>query len=262
RDRGIKRVVNGGITYTPDGAMILGPAPGLRNYWLACGATVGIAWGPGAGRTLAQWMVQGGADVSTRAFDPRRFRTWADSDYAARRAIEDYATRIALPYPAQQSWSCRHVKRSGAHDHTRRLGAVYEEAGGWERPRWYARGSVAAEDVLSYRRGVNFELIGAECRAVRERVGIGDLSAFAKFEVTGPDAEAFLNRVCANRAPRRTRGTSLTQILNRRGRIEGEATVVRLGDDRFYLVTGAPSERRIWDWLTIHERGDETVSLA
>jgi len=261
-ERGIKRVVNGGITYTPDGSMILGPAPGLRNYWLICGATVGIAWGPGAGRTLAQWMVHGGADVSTRAFDPRRFGIWADGEYARRRAIEDYATRIALPFPAQQSWSCRDIKRSGAHERTRSLGAVYEEAGGWERPRWYARVGIPAEDVLSYRRGANFELIGAECRAVREHIGIGDFSAFTKFEVSGPDADSYLNRICANRMPRRIGGTALTQILNYRGRIEGEATVVRLAEDRFYLVTGAPSERRIWDWLAIHERGHETVTLT
>ena len=103
--RGIKRVVNGGITYTPDGAMILGPAPGLRNYWLACGATVGIAWGPGAGRTLAQWMVQGAAEVSTRSFDPRRFGIRADRDYANSRAKEDYTMRISLPLPGEQKWS-------------------------------------------------------------------------------------------------------------------------------------------------------------
>jgi dimethylglycine dehydrogenase len=206
-------------------------------------------------------MVHGGADVSTRAFDPRRFVIWADTEYALQRAIEDYAIRIALPFPAQQTWSCRDIKRSGAHERTRRLGALYEEAGGWERPRWYARGNVPAKDVLSYRRGANFDLIGAECRAVRERVGIGDFSAFAKFEVSGPDAENFLNRICANRMPKQIGGTALTQILNRRGRIEGEATVVRLAD-RFYLVTGAPSERRIWDWLTVHQRGDETVDLV
>ena len=94
---GIKQVVNGGITYTPDGAMLLGPAPGLRNYWLASGATVGIAWGPGAGRALAQWMIDGSADISTR-FDPRRFGIWADADYARTRATEDYTLRQAMPF--------------------------------------------------------------------------------------------------------------------------------------------------------------------
>ena len=134
---GIKQVVNGGITHTPDGAMLLGPAPGLRNYWLASGA-VGIAWGPGAGRALAQWMIDGSADISTRAFDPRRFGIWADADYARTRATEDHTLRQAMPFPQHQRNSCRGIKVSGAYDRTAALGAIFEEAGGWERPRIYA----------------------------------------------------------------------------------------------------------------------------
>ena len=259
---GIKRVVNGGITYTPDGSMIIGPAPGLRNYWLACGATVGIAWGPGAGRTLAQWMVHGTAEVSTRAFDARRFGIWADQDYATARAIEDYTMRISLQLPGEQKWTHRNVKISGAHQQTKALGAVYEEAGGWERPRWYALNRLPAEDVTGYRRGKNFALIREECLAVRERVGLGDFTAFAKFEVHGADAESFLNRICANRVTRRIGGTTLTLLLNAQGTIEGEAVIVRIADDRFYFVTGAPSERRMWDWLSVHQHGDEQVAFS
>ncbi|MEM7379418.1 MAG: FAD-dependent oxidoreductase, partial [Pseudomonadota bacterium] len=161
-NRGIKRVVNGGITYTPDGAMLLGPASGLRNYWLACGATVGIAWGPGAGRTLAEWLVEGTAQVSTRAFDPRRFGVWADADYARARATEDYTLRQAMPYPQHQRSACRDQKRSGAHARTAALGACFEEAGGWERPRLYA------PEPLGWRRTPAFEQVARECAAVRE----------------------------------------------------------------------------------------------
>lgn len=244
-NRGIKRVVNGGITYTPDGAMMLGPAPGLRNYWLACGATVGIAWGPGAGRALAQWMVEGSADISTRAFDPRRFGTWADADFARKRATEDYTLRQAMPFPQHQRDSCRGIKLSGAHDRTAALNATYEEAGGWERPRLYA------PEPLGWRRTSAFDQVAAECQAVRERVGLSDLSAFAKFRIDGPGAEHWLNAVCANRMPRVGR-TCLTLLLNKKGTIEGEATIARTGHDSFYFVTGAPSERRVWDWLTLH----------
>lgn len=244
-NRGIKRVVNGGITYTPDGAMMLGPAPGLRNYWLACGATVGIAWGPGAGRALAQWMIDGSADISTRAFDPRRFGIWADSDYARTRATEDYTLRQAMPFPQHQRDSCRGIKTSGAHDRTVALGATFEEAGGWERPRLYA------PDPLGWRRTSAFHQVANECQAVRQRVGLSDLSAFAKFRITGSGAEKWLNAVCANRMPRVGR-TCLTLLLNRKGTIEGEATIARTGQDSFYFVTGAPSERRVWDWLTLH----------
>ncbi|MEM8689734.1 MAG: FAD-dependent oxidoreductase [Pseudomonadota bacterium] len=246
-ERGIKRIVNGGITYTPDGAMLLGPAPGLRNYWLACGATVGIAWGPGAGRALAQWMVHGSADLSTRAYDPRRFGIWADGPYARARATEDYTLRQAMPYPQHQRRQFRNIKRSGAHAHTAALGALYEEAGGWERPRVYA-----PEEPFGWRRTSTFEVVAAECEAVRERVGLGDFSAFAKFELSGAGAEAFLDAVSANRAPAKVGNTALTHFLNRRGTFEGEAVLVRTGEDTFYLVTGAPSERRVWDWLTLH----------
>lgn len=244
-ERGIKRVVNGGITYTPDGAMLLGPAPGLRNFWLACGATVGIAWGPGAGRALAQWMVHGTAEISTRAFDPRRFGMWADADFARARAIEDYTLRQAMPYPQHQRRSCRDIKRSGAHERTEALGATFEEAGGWERPRLYG------DDPACWRRTSAFEQAARECDAVRNRVGLGDFSAFAKFRIEGPGAEGFLNAVCANRIPKPGR-TCLTLLLNRCGTIEGEATIARTGPESFYLVTGAPSERRVWEWLTLH----------
>ncbi len=244
-NQGIKRVVNGGITYTPDGAMMLGPAPGLRNYWLACGATVGIAWGPGAGRALAEWMVEGSANISTRAFDPRRFGIWADAEFAQKRATEDYTLRQAMPYPQHQRNSCRNIKRSGAHDRTAALGATFEEAGGWERPRLYG------VEPLSWRRTEAFKQAASECRAVRERAGLADLSAFAKFRIEGPGAEAWLNRICANRMPKPGR-TCLTLLLNKKGTIEGEATIARYGEQSFYFVTGAPSERRVWDWLSLH----------
>lgn len=244
-NRGIKRVVNGGITYTPDGAMLLGPAPGLRNYWLACGATVGIAWGPGAGRALAEWMVEGSANISTRAFDPRRFGTWADAAHARARATEDYTLRQAMPYPQHQRHSCRGVKLSGVHDRTTALGAHFEEAGGWERPRLYGT------DPMGWRRTSAFEQVAAECDAVRHRVGLADLSAFAKFRISGPQAPTWLDAVCANTMPRQGR-CCVTLLLNRKGTIEGEATVACIGPDTFHFVTGAPSERRMWDWLTLH----------
>ncbi len=254
-DLGLKRVVNGGITYTPDGAMLLGPAPGLQNYWLACGATVGIAWGPGAGRSLAEWMVEGSAAVSTRAFDPRRFGIWADADYARARAVEDYTLRQAMPYPQYQRQAKRGIRRSGAESRTAALGALFEEAAGWERPRLYG------EEPLAWRRSSAFQQVAAECRAVRERVGLGDFSAFAKFEIAGPDAAVFLDRLCANRPPKQIGGTSLTLFLNRCGTIEGEATLLRSGAERFYLVTGAPSERRLWDWLQ-SQRADLQLELT
>ena len=260
-DLGIKRIVNGAITYTPDGAPLVGPAPGLRNYWLCCGATVGIAWGPGMGKYLVQWMIEGTADISMRGFDPRRFGVWADNDYAHARAREDYMTRLSLPFPQDQRERCRDVRLSGAHSRTTALGAIYEETGGWERPRLFAPPEWQDREPRTWRRGPSHDVALAEARAVHVGVGLGDFSAFSKFEITGQDAEAFLNRVCANRMPRNVNGTCLTLLLNECGTIEGEATVARLGEQRFWFVTGGPSERRVWDWLTLHQRAEGDVSI-
>ncbi|MBI1386725.1 MAG: FAD-dependent oxidoreductase [Rhizobiales bacterium] len=258
--RGLKRIVNGAITYTPDGHPLVGPAPGQRNSWLCCGATVGIAWGPGLGRALAQWIVHGAAEISMRGFDPRRFGVWANEGYAHDRARENYMTRLSLPFPQDQYETRRGIRLSGAHDRTTALGAVYEEAGGWERPRLFAPAWNGAEPK-SWRRGAPEAVAQAEARSVRAGVGLADLSAFSKFEITGAGAQAYLDRLCANRIPRAVGGTCLTLLLNERGLIEGEATVARLGPERFYMVTGAPSERRVWDWITLHRRGDEEVTL-
>ncbi len=258
---GIRRIVNGAITYTPDGHPLVGPAPGLKNYWLACGATVGIAWGPGLGRALAQWIVHGTADISMRGFDPRRFGVWVDEEHAYQRARENYMTRLSLPYPQDQYETMRGIRVSGAHERTRALGAIYEDAGGWERPRVYGQPEWNGAEPKAWRRGPAWEAAVAEARAVHRSVGLGDFSAFSKFEISGPEAEAFLNRVCANRMPRKIGGTCLTLLLNEQGTIEGEATVARLGDERFWFVTGGPSERRVWDWIAIHQRGSEIVML-
>ncbi|NOD64837.1 MULTISPECIES: FAD-dependent oxidoreductase [unclassified Ruegeria] len=260
-ERGIKRIVNGAITYTPDGHPLVGPAPGLRNHWLACGATVGIAWGPGLGRALAQWMVHGTADISMRGFDPRRFHSRVDEDYIYQRCRENYMTRLSLPYPQLQYETCREIRNSGVHDRTKALHAVFEEAGGWERPRVYGKPEWGGKEPESWKRGPSWEAALAEARAVHEGVGIGDFSAFSKFEVTGPEAEAYLNRLCANRMPKKVGGTCLTLLLNEQGTIEGEATIARLAEDRFWFVTGGPSERRVWDWITVHQRGSEDVSI-
>ena len=253
QERGIKRMVNGAITYTPDGHPLVGPAPGLTNYWLACGATVGIAWGPGMGRALAQWIVHGTADISMRGFDPRRFGAWADADFAYRRGRENYMTRLSLPSPQLQYETCRDRRLSGAHERTRALGAIYEEAGGWERPRVYGRPEWSGREPDAWRRGPSWEVAVAEARAVHAGVGLGDFSAFSKFEFSGAGAEDFLNGICANRMPRKVGGTCLTLLLNETGTIEGEATVARLGEDRFWFVTGGPSERRVWDWIVAHQ---------
>lgn len=260
-DKGIKRVVHGAITHPPDGNMMLGPAGGLRNFWCCCGAQVGIAWGPGAGRYLAQWMVHGAADISMREVDPRRYGGFADAAYAVTKAKEDYLLRHEVPFPHRNRPDGRPVKTSGLYDRLRRRGAIHEEVFGWERPRWFAGDGIAQQDVHGFRRPVWHAAVAREVQAVRERVGIMDISAFAKIEVSGADAHGFTDRMIANRAPTRTGRMVLSHVLNRRGRIECETMVVRVADDRFYFVCAAFFEIRLVDWLRQHVAAGEDVTV-
>lgn len=258
---GIRRAVHGAITHPPDGNMLLGPAPGLVNYWCCCGCQIGIGWGPGAGRYLAQWMVHGAAEISMREFDPRRYGDFADRAYAVTKAREDYLLRHALPYPHLNRLAGRPVRPSPLYRRLAEAGAVHEEVFGWERPRWFARDGLAAHDVYSFRRPAWHDMVAREVEAVRERAGIMDISAFAKIEVSGIDAERFMSRMIANRVPRNPGGIVLGHVLNERGTVEAETTVVRVGEDRFYLVFAAFFERRILDWLVRHRRPDERVRI-
>ncbi len=260
-ERGIRREVHGAITHPPDGNMLLGPAPGLRNFWCCCGSQIGIAWGPGAGRYLAQWIVHGAADISMREFDPRRYGAFADRRYATTKACEDYVLRHEIPFPHFNRTGGRPVKPSALHTRLAAQGAVHEEVFGWERPRWFARDGLAAKDAYSFRRTAWHAMVAREVAAVRERVGVMDISAFAKVEVSGAGAEAFVSRMIANRVPRRAGRMVLTHVLNERGRIELETTVIRLDEQRFYFVCAAFFELRLVDWLTQHLDPDERVRM-
>jgi dimethylglycine dehydrogenase len=258
---GIKRVVHGAITHPPDGNMLLGPAPGLRNFWCCSGSQVGIAWGPGAGKYLAQWMVHGTAEINMRDFDPRRYGPYADQTYQVIKAKEDYLLRHEIPFPGRNRLAGRPVKTSTLYDTLRDKGAIFEEIFGWERPRWFARDGMAQEDVHAFRRAPWFAAVAKECQAVRERVAVMDLSAFAKIDVAGPEAEPFLERMIANRVPRRIGGIVLSHILNEAGTIEAEVTLARLADDRFYLMCAAFSQVKVRDWLVQHRRDGEAVEV-
>jgi len=258
---GIKRTVHGAITHPPDGNMLLGPAPGLPNFWMAAGAQVGIAMGPGAGRHLAQWMVQGAPDLSLGIADPRRYGAFVDDDYRVTKAREDYVLRHEIPYPGLNRPEGRPRKTSPLYETLAERGAVYEEVFGWERPRWFARNGLPREDIHSFRRSPVFKAVAREVDTVRNRVGLMDISAFGKMRVAGPAAAALLDRVLANRLPKRDGGIALAHALNPLGTIEFETTVVRLAPDDYYLVFAAFHELRVRDWLHEWKRENEQVSI-
>lgn len=254
---GITREVHGAISHPPDGNPLIGPAPGARNYWCCCGTQIGIGWGPGLSRELARWMVHGAADISMRELDPRRFGPYATKGWQVTKAHEDYCLRHEVPFPEFNRLAGRPIKPSPIHDLLHAKGAVHEEVFGFERPRWFARDGVAQRDHYSFRRNIVHDMIGEEVRAVRERVGIMDITAFAKVEVTGPRAREFLDRLVANRLPSRDGSVALTHMLNRRGRIELETTITRLGAGRYYLVCAAFFENVLIDHLQGHLAGED-----
>lgn len=262
-DLGIKRVVHGAITHPPDGNMLLGPS-GVRNFWLCCGSQVGIAWGPGAGKYLAQWMVHGAADVSMRSFDPRRFGAKIDDDYRISKAKEDYLLRHEIPYPHLDRPVCRpaHSKLSPLHEVLREQGAVYEDVYGWERPFWYARDGVEQKPIESFRRTELHDMVGEEVNGLRRHAGIADLTAFAKVDVSGADAEPFLDRISSNKLPRKTGSISLTYFVMDNGRLEGEATLVKLNDNHYYIVYAAVREAALLDWMQAQVGAGEHVSIT
>ena len=258
---GISRDVHGAISHPPDGNPLIGPAPGVTNYWCCCGTQIGIGWGPGLTRELAKWMLHGSADISMRDYDPRRFGDYANKEWQVIKAKEDYCLRHEIPFPHFNRLAGRPIKPSPMYERLKEKGAVFEEVYGHERPRWFARGEVAQEDQYSFRRNDVHDIIGIECKAVREAVGIMDISAFTKVKISGPDAAVYLDRLVANKLPQKVGGIALTHVMNRLGRIELETTVVKLADDAFYLVCAAFFEQRLLDHLNFNQNG-ETVEIT
>ena len=260
RDAGIKRIVCGAIPHTPDSNPLLGPAPGLRNFWQCCGASIGIASGAGCGKYLAQWMVYGDSEINMVGLDPRRFGAHAPGKYTNAKSHQDYEHMYALHLPGEERPASRGERVTALFDKLAAKGCVYTEANGWERPKWFSLD--AREEEPGFRHSNVFEVVGEECRAVRERVGVLDLSSFAKYDVTGADAEACLNAITANRVPGRVGAIVLAHYLSHEGRIAGESTITRLGPDRFYVLSGAGAEDCDMDRLTQGARGGLDVTVA
>jgi dimethylglycine dehydrogenase len=257
---GIKSIISGAITHTPDGVYLSGPAHGAPNYWMHCGASIGICQGGGAGKYLAQWMVHGQAEINMREFDPRRFGAWATKDYTTEVSIADYHHMYYCYKPGEQHGVGRNLRTSALHDTLAKHGAQFQQIFGWERARWYdASGS--GED-FSFRRSNPFNMVKQECQAVRERVGLMDISTFAKFDVKGKDAFAFLNRICANRIPEKQGGIVLTHLLNDNGFIESELTVTRLNEEHFYVLSAAVAQDHDFDQLTWRKSANEAVIIT
>ncbi|MBL8789881.1 MAG: GcvT family protein [Rhizobiales bacterium] len=255
---GVKTVINGPITFTPDANPLIGPAHGAENAWLLTGSSMGVMEGGGAGWFLAHWMVHGAPPMDALAVDSRRFGAWADRNYRVAKAVECFGLQFGVHYPFEERPAGRNIHLSPLHDHMLARGAVMGFAHGTERPNWFSDkpGDVAQE---SFRRTNWFAHVQREVDAVANRVALADLSVFSKFDISGKDTLSFLDALGANRPPRPGR-IGLTHALTPSGGVLSEFTVSVLSPVHAYLTSAAASEEMDLDLLISRSTGfDVTI---
>ncbi|MGN7869071.1 GcvT family protein [Paracoccus sp. 22332] len=233
---GLKDDFNGPICYTPDGNPLVGPAPGLRNMWLAEGFSFGITAAGGVGHYLTQMMVEGEAEIDMASLDPRRYGGWMTTEYAARKNEEAYEHVFILHHPDEEREACRPLRTSPAYDRQKARGAQFGHVNGWERPNYYAPEGFDDHASRSFRRGGWWQYAKEEAEAIRNAAGLIDATAFAKHTVKGPGATAFLDWLTTNKLPKVGR-INLTYALTDAGTTRTEYTIVRLAEDSYYLVS-------------------------
>ena len=256
---GVKEIFNGAIAYTPDGNPIVGPAWDVPNFWLNEGHSFGITAAGGAGWQLAEWIVEGEPTVDMLGVDPRRYGDYATKGYLKAKNQEAYANVFVIHYPDEERPAGRPLRTAPCYDRLKSMGAVFGQKFGWERANWFAPPGVAQEDDWSFRRSKWFEHAAAEARNVAMNVGLLDMTAFAKCRIVGPGAEAFLDRLLANRLPRKLGRVGLCHALNTRGGVHSEFTVIREAAESFYLVSAGAFQRLDHDWIKKHMPDDRSV---
>ena len=263
-ETGVQTFFCGPESFTPDDRYLLGEAPELRNFYVACGFnSIGIGSSGGAGKMLAEWIVNGHPSMDLWEVDVRRMQPFqGNARYLKERVVEGLGLLYDMHWPFRQFVTARGIRKSPLHDRLAARRACFGEAAGWERPNWYAPQGVEPRDEYSWERQNWFEYSAEEHRAVRERVGLIDQSSFGKILVSGPDAESVLNDICANDIAVPVDRVVYTQWLNDRGGIEADVTVTRLAEDRFLVVTGVESQVRDVDWLNRHIPDGSRATVA
>lgn len=259
---GIRTLINGPIPVSPDGEPIMGRPAELDNFYVACGFTAGIAACGGAGRAMANWIVDGDPGMDLWSFDVRRFGPHHNRDFFLhKRAVETYGGYYKLHPPGEEAHSARNIRHSPLYQILKDKGAVYGAKFGWERPNWFALEGVEPVDKPSFDKPNWFDAVGREHRAIRENVALIDQSSFAKFEITGPGALAFMQRLAVNNIDRPIGSIIYTQLCNTKGGIEADVTITRLQAQVFYLVTGSGFGVHDSGWLASHLPKDGSVQL-
>ena len=241
-EAGIKQVINGPMIWSPDSSALLGPVPGLKNYFVCCGIIPGFSQSAGLGLTLAQWLIEGEPELDMFPWDVSRFGDWATKDFTKARALDTYASRFRIHFPNEERDAGRPVKTRPVYDLQKSMGAVFGLSYGWEHPHWFATDGVEAVDDFGFERPKWFETVGNECRALRASVGVVDTSNFAKYEITGAGAVDWLERIVANHAPKEDGRTCLTPLLSPRGGLAGDFTIARLSAERLLMIGSGIAE--------------------
>jgi len=258
---GVKKVYNGAICYTPDGSPIVGPAWGLKNFWINEGHSFGITAAGGAGWQLAEWIVDGEPTIDMLGVDPRRFGDYATKSFLIKKNEEAYANVFTVHFPDEEREAGRPLRQAPCYDRLKDLGAVFGQKFGWERANWFAPKDIEQVDDWSFRRSNWFTHVGNECLNVQNNVGILDMTAFAKCRISGPGAKDFLDNLVANKLPQKRGRVNLCHALNTKGGVHSEFTIAKESDESFYLVSAGAFQRLDHDWIKKWMPNDRSVTF-
>ena len=256
---GVKKVYNGAIAYTPDGSPIIGPAWGLKNFWINEGHSFGVTAAGGAGWQLAEWIVNGNPTIDMLGVDPRRFGDYATKSYLIEKNEEAYANVFTVHYPDEERPAARPLRTAPCYERLKKMGGVFGASFGWERANWFAPNGVEAIDDWSFRRSSYHEHVGAEIQNMSKNVGLLDLSGFAKCRISGSSAENFLNFLVANKISKTIGRVSLCHALNSLGGVHSEFTITKESENSFYLVSAGAYQRLDHDWIKKNMPTDNSV---
>ena len=258
---GVKKVYNGAICYTPDGNPIVGPAWGLKNFWINQGHSFGITAAGGAGWQLSEWIIDGEPTVDMLGVEPRRYGDYVSKSYLIEKNEEAYSNVFIIHYPDEEREAGRPLRQPPCYDRLKDLGAVFGQKFGWERANWFAPKGVEQKDDWSFRRSKWFEHVGNECKNVQKNVGLLDMSAFAKCRISGPGAESFLDNLVANKIPQKNGRVNLCHALNTKGGVLSEYTIAKEKNDSFYIVSAGAFQRLDHDWIKKWMPKDRSVTF-
>lgn len=248
---GIRKVVNGPFTFAPDGNPLVGPIRGLSNFWVACGVMAGFSQGGGVGLALAHWMVDGDPGADIWGMDVARYGDWATLAYTNAKVRENYSRRFRIRFPNEELTAARPLRTTPIYERLQAQHAVFGDYCGLEHPLWFAPSAAEATEEITFHRSSAHRHVAAECHAVRDAVGLLEISNYGKFEVTGPAAEQWLSHLMANRVPQVGR-IALTPMLNERGKLIGDFTLCRVASERVFLICTYAAEVYYRRWFERH----------